>query len=52
VELSADPHDRNSAFAIAKLIYKMLGFKLAAEVRRGRMKWPENPKGNLFQNFL
>jgi agmatinase len=52
VELSADPQDRNSAFAIAKLIYKMLGFKLAAEVRRGRMKWPENPKGNLFQNFL
>jgi len=52
VELSADPHDRNSAFAIAKLIYKMLGFKLAAEVRRGRMKWPKNPKGDLFQNFL
>lgn len=26
VELSADPHDRNSPFAVAKLLYKMIGF--------------------------
>ena len=51
VELSADPYDRNSAFAVAKLIYKMLGFKLAAEVSRGRLTWPGKPRGNLFQHF-
>jgi agmatinase len=27
VELSYQEHDRNSSFAVAKLIYKMLGFK-------------------------
>ena len=48
VELSNEPHDRNSAFAVAKLIYKMLGFKLAAEVSRGRQIWPDKPRGNLF----
>lgn len=51
VELSADPRDRNSAFAVAKLVYKMLGFKLAAEVRRGRLSWPKRPSGNLFKHF-
>jgi agmatinase len=49
VELSAEPCDRNSAFAAAKLVYKMLGFKLADEVRRGRIDWPDKPRGNLFQ---
>ena len=48
VELSCDSHDRNSAFAVAKLIYKMLGFKLDAEVRKGSLKWPDKPCGNLF----
>ena len=48
VEFSADPNDRNSAFAVAKLIYKMLGFKLAAEVSRRRFTWPRKPSGNLF----
>ena len=51
VEFSAEPCDRNSAFAAAKLIYKMLGFKLAAEVRRGRIDWPDKPGGNLFQTL-
>jgi agmatinase len=51
VELSHDPYDRNSPFAVAKLIYKMLGFKLAAEVSRGRLTWPDIPRGNLFQHF-
>ena len=51
VELSADPRDRNCAFAVAKLVYKMLGFKLAAEVRRGRLSWPKRPSGNLFKHF-
>ncbi len=48
VELCGDPNDRNSAFAVAKLIYKMLGFRLAAEVRQRRMSWPEKPRGKLF----
>ena len=52
VELSDDPSDHNSAFAVAKLIYKMLGFKLAAEVSRGKLGWPKRPSGNLFQHFL
>lgn len=51
VELSDNPSDRNSAFAVAKLIYKMLGFKLAAEVSRGKITWPDKPRGNLFQPF-
>jgi agmatinase len=51
VELSDNPSDRNSAFAVAKLIYKMLGFKLAAEVSRGKIAWPDKPRGNLFQPF-
>ena len=45
VELSQDAPDRNSAFAVAKLIYRMLGFKLASEVDRGRIRWPEQPAG-------
>jgi len=48
VELCGDPNDRNSAFAVAKLMYKMLGFKLAAEVNRGRLNWPDKPRGTLF----
>ena len=49
VELCGDAQDRNSAFAVAKLIYKMLGFKLAAEVDHGRMRWPAQPRGGLFE---
>ncbi len=45
MELGQDPPDRNSAFAAAKLIYKMLGFKLASVVAAGRTKWPERPAG-------
>jgi agmatinase len=37
VELSYSETDKRSAFAVAKLIYKMLGFKLAAEVSRGKL---------------
>ena len=48
VELSGDSNDRNSAFAVAKLIYKMLGFKLMAAVRHGTLKWPDRPRGRLF----
>jgi agmatinase len=49
VELCGDPNDRNSAFAAAKLIYKMLGLKLAAEVSRGKLSWPDKPHGALFK---
>lgn len=33
VELSYSPHDNNSPFAVAKLLYKMLGFKFLKELR-------------------
>jgi arginase family enzyme len=36
VELSYRPHDRNSPFAVAKLIYKMIGFKFAPSGLRTR----------------
>jgi len=48
VELAHSENDRNSPFAAAKLVYKMLGFKLASEVKAGRLDWPEKPVGNLF----
>ncbi len=34
VELAYRPHDPNSPFAVAKLIYKMIGFKFAPELQR------------------
>jgi agmatinase len=49
VELAVDENDRNSAFCTARLAYKMLGFKLAAEVARGRLRWPVSPSGALFR---
>lgn len=51
VELSYEENDRNSPFAVAKLIYKMLGFKLAAKVRNGLMEWPEYPVGPIFDSL-
>lgn len=47
VELAHDPADRNSAFAAAKLIYKMLGFKLASRVSKGLITWPDRPQGSI-----
>ena len=49
VELSYDEADRNSAFCAARLAYKMLGFKLAAGVARGKISWPVTPSGTLFK---
>jgi len=49
VELSQDPPDRNGAFAVAKLLYKMLGLKLSSHVHRGRTEWPEAPKGPILR---
>ena len=48
VELSGNSNDRNSAFAVAKLIYKMLGFKLDAAVQQKTLEWPDRPRGSLF----
>jgi len=48
VELSSDPNDRNSAFAVAKLIYKMLGYKLVATADHRKLRWPDKPRGCLF----
>jgi agmatinase len=49
VELSSDEADRNSPFAVAKLIYRMLGFKLASSVAQGLIGWPDKPAGCLFR---
>jgi agmatinase len=49
VELSYDESDRNSPFAVAKLIYKMLGFGLASLVEKGLNRWPDKPAGSLFR---
>ena len=49
VELSAASWDRYSPFAAAKLIYKMLGFKLSSEVQRKGFGWPERPNGSIFK---
>jgi agmatinase len=48
VELAKDPRDTGSAFAVAKLIYKMLGFRLSAAVGQGVTDWPDHPEGNVF----
>jgi agmatinase len=48
VELAIAKSDRNSAFSAARLVYKMLGYRLAKEVLSGRMEWPQKPQGPLF----
>jgi agmatinase len=48
VELAESGSDRNSPFAVAKLIYKMLGFKLGAETVIRGLAWPEAPSGPIF----
>jgi agmatinase len=47
VELAKDPRDVSSPFAVAKLIYKMLGLRLAAAVDQGVTGWPDHPQGNV-----
>lgn len=49
VELAQDPPDRNGAFAVAKLLYKMLGLKLSSHVLRGRTAWPTAPQGPILR---
>jgi len=49
VELSFKRGDNNSPFAAAKLIYKMLGFKLNAYIKQYDKIWPLKPSGNLFK---
>jgi agmatinase len=48
VELAYSKTDPNSAFSVARLIYKMLGFRLHKEVASGRVNWPSQPVGPLF----
>jgi agmatinase len=50
VELSTAHQDLNSPFAVAKLIYKLLGFKLAGMVRDKRLDWPKKPRGSVFDD--
>jgi agmatinase len=49
VELAFREGDPNSPFAVAKLVYRMLGFKLESEVRRGKFDWPRHPAGSIFR---
>lgn len=49
VELSAREGDDNSPFAIAKLIYKMIGFKLLASYPHDKIKSIRTPHGPLFK---
>jgi agmatinase len=49
VELIGKESDPNSAFAVAKLIHKMLAFKLMSKTRTGRLTRPAAPRGPLFQ---
>jgi agmatinase len=51
VELSYNPGDQNSPFAAAKLIYKMLGFKLLRAVIQRGIPWPRQPQGALFKSL-
>lgn len=46
VELLYREGDRNSPFAVAKLIYKMLGFWLKSKIRASGSGWPEKPAQN------
>jgi agmatinase len=43
VEMSASPYDRNSPVAVAKLICKMLGFKLRRSLREAGLPPPAAP---------
>ena len=47
VELSYRESDPNSTFAVAKLIYKCIGYKMKYEIQRRAMKWPQKPSGRL-----
>lgn len=48
VELAYRKDDKNSPFAVAKLIYKMLGFKLTKEIKEGNITLPLSPRPGLF----
>jgi len=48
VELSYNEHDDNSPFAAAKLIYKMLGFRLLKLISDRSLPWPSFPQGSIF----
>lgn len=48
VELAHDPQDRNSPFAVSKLLYRMLGLKLRSYLQASSEPWPLAPRGPLF----
>jgi agmatinase len=47
VELAYNDKDYNSPFAVAKLIYKMLGFKLEHVLSEKNLPWPSAPMGTI-----
>jgi agmatinase len=48
VELTYSENDHNSPFAVAKLLYKMLGFKLSTVIAEKKLRWITEPSGPLF----
>ncbi len=48
VELSYRESDPNSPFAVAKLIYKCIGYKILYETQQKAIKWPQKPNGRFF----
>lgn len=48
VELAYSKGDRNSPFAVAKLVYRLIGFKVARTMISRGMGCPEKPSGPIF----
>lgn len=51
VELSASSDDPTSSFAAARLIYRMLGFLLQAELNNSNISFPDSPRGSIFSTI-
>jgi agmatinase len=51
VELAGKTGDINSAFAAAKLIYKMIGYKLHSVLKKRNLPWPTEPNGDIFKDI-
>ena len=51
VELAHNNDNNNSPFAVAKLIYKMLGFQLYHFTSEREMPWSSHPIGPIFKLF-
>jgi len=52
VELAPRPHDAASPFTVARLLQRMLGYRLAGWCRATGNAWPERPAGRLFSPLV